>query len=558
MARALADSFYKKLCPKGNTAEADLAALKKFEAINARISAEPFEFAAHNEAESCFWDYFRNNLNRTLGFDVGDTNYDLDFIREHMNVGPGAAQKADADTMVSKLFASPISYTNEYLIPYYRSALSQTGLWADAERQRFSRFPFIRVEGGKLFFAPKNADISRTCCTEANLNMLVQMSLGAFMEYRMGKHFGINLSDQPDNNRELARIGSIDGSFGTIDLVSASDSISWQLVLRALEDGFVKSMLRMSRSETAVLPDGRKVVLNMISTMGNGFTFPLQTIIFACTVRSVYQLMGFPSACPRTQFGVFGDDIIVRREAYDFVVRMLNKLGFEVNAGKSFNSGPFRESCGHDCFRGHNIRGVYIKSLETPQQIYSCINRLVRWSAVSGIPLVRTLNLLRSWISHKEIRVPRSEADDSGLKVPFRFTRPQVTNNYWYSYRYYKKLSRKQIMPEADDYENPSGLGVGYLSGHIRRRELPITDKRSSLISLWDTGDYQAEVALRDPPGGSKRYKIAYGSIPFWDWPGHAETRVQANLWRDFSMRDPREGINHALWEQGVVANFRF
>jgi hypothetical protein len=90
-AGSLADSFYKKLCPLGNSKLAEDNALKKFKAINDRISTEPFGFEANNEAESCFWDYFIDNFNRTLGFDVGDTNYDLDFIREHMSVGSGAA-----------------------------------------------------------------------------------------------------------------------------------------------------------------------------------------------------------------------------------------------------------------------------------------------------------------------------------------------------------------------------------------------------------------------------------------------------------------------------------
>lgn len=576
MARALADSFYKKLCPLGNTQVADDNALKKFKTINARIPTSPFEFPAINEAESCFFDYFIDNLNRTLGFDAGDVNYDLDFIRENMGVGPGAAQKADATHMVSKLFEGPISYTtSEHLIPLYRSAVSDMGLWADAEHLRSSKFPFEHVEGGKLFFAPKNAEISRTCCTEANLNMLIQKSLGAFMEARLAKHYGISLSTQPSYNRELARIGSENGRFATIDLVSASDSISWQLVLRTLEDGFTKAVLRMSRSESAVLPDGSKVVLNMISTMGNGFTFPLQTVIFASAVRACYQLMGYPCRCPKTEFGVFGDDLIVRRETYDFVCRMLNKLGFEVNEGKSFNNGPFRESCGHDYFRGVNIRGVYIKSIESPQQIYSCINRLIRWSTDSGIPLVRTLNWLRSQLGRKVYLVPRSESDDAGLKVPFKCTLPKVDSRYWYSYRYYKRQPNKLSIPEADLTPNPYGTGVGFLSGHIRRRDLSITvtTKRDhpfgvSLGELYNSNpwrqgylstirDWSADISTRDRPGVKSRYKISKNSIPWWDFPGFSnESKIDPS--RPTTWSPGREVRSEDAWERALMATFTF
>ncbi len=554
MARALADSFYKKLCPLGVSTLANDNALKKFKDINGRISSEPFEFPANDEAESCFWDYFINNFNRTLGFDVGDKNYDLSFIRETMNVGPGAAQKADATSIVSKLFEGPITYCNsESLIPLYRSALAETGLWSEAEMLRNQRFGFDKVKGGQLFFAPKNAEISRTCCTEANLNMLIQKSLGAFMEYRLERHFGINLSTQPAHNRELARIGSVDGSFGTIDLVSASDSISWQLMLRTFEDGFTKAVLSRCRSESAVLPDGSEVVLNMISTMGNGFTFPLQTVIFASAVRSVYQLMDLPCRCPRTQFAVFGDDIIVRREAYDFLIRMLHKLGFEVNVGKSFNNGPFRESCGEDYFKGVDIRGVYIRSLESPQQIYSCINRLIRWSTASGIPLVRTVNHLRSLV--RDYRIPRSEADDAGFKVPFVLSRPSVTSSYWYSYRYYKKHVRKRLIPEVDDTPNPLGYGVGFLSGHIRRREFSITEqtKRGDDMSLVD---WSVVLSVRERPGAKSRYKISRNALPWWDWPGLAAKPLKP--WEVEYESEGRLAFSQGTWERTLMATTTF
>lgn len=565
--KAIADSFYKKLCPKGNSKAADAAALKKFIAINESIPSTPYEFPAKNEAESCFWDYFKNNLNTTLGWVLVDQptdslpfrerdsdsatpkgvhNYDLDYIRTHMGIGPGAAQKADSATLATKLFSGEMSYcTSEYLITLYRSALSETGLWADAEMHRFREFGFTRVEGGKIFFAKKNSEISRTCCTEANLNMLIQKSLGNFCEERLEQHFGISLSTQPAFNAELARQGSIDGSFGTIDLVSASDSIALRLFDAALEEGFTKAVFLMSRSESAVLPDGRKVGLRMISTMGNGFTFPLQTVIFACAVRSVYQLMGYPCADPRRHFGVFGDDIVVRRETFEFLSRMLEYLGFEVNVGKSFNNGPFRESCGKDYFRGINIRGVYVRSLETVSEVCSLINRLTRWSARSGIWLPKTLSLLLQWVGRpRGLLVPPSESDDAGIHVPFRLTKPKVTNDYWFSYRAFRRRSRKLVMPEPDDSANPPGYAVSFLSGHSRRPDVV------NRFFLSPSGEWKAEVpfgtsivrvSLRDPPDASPRLKVVRCAIPFWDWHG---------------ARDEVTLVSHRAWESMMLANF--
>lgn len=567
-ALALADSFYKKLCPNGNSRAADDAALKKFKAINARISTDPFSFAANDEQEATFWDYFKNNFRNALQFEVEGTNFDLAFIRENMAVGPGASQKAVDTDFISKLFMGPVSYTSEFLIPLYRSALADTGLWAEAELLRSSKFPFVKVNGGKLFFAKKNAEISRTCCTESNLGMLIQMAIGAFFEERLIKYFGISLSTQPDANRELARQGSIYGTYGTIDLVSASDSISWQLMLHVLEDGFLKRAIIESRSEKAVLPDGSEVVLNMISTMGNGFTFPLQTLIFASAVKSVYEMMNLRATTkvyaakashPLTSYGVFGDDIVVCSEAYGFVTKMLNKLGFEVNHAKSFSSGPFRESCGHDWFRGSNVRGVYIRDLETPQAAFSAVNRLLRWSARTGIPLVRTVNYIRGNCrgSLRDLRVPPSESDDAGFKVPFRATSPVVQSNYWFRYRYSKRLTRRVRLPDGsrtdlpnverlaadsrsltasfgaarfgvDPYrdntrltgDSSTAVGLAHLGGYARRPSLSLTELNSSCHLMGmpiDDKSRAAQISKRDPSGARPRYKLAKKDIPFWD-----------------------------------------
>lgn len=549
--RSLATSFYKKLCPSGNSRQADKAALDKFLSINESLP-ESWEFVADDNIEALFWDYFCDHMNQATLCYRSWGSFDLDSIREGIMTGPGAAQKADSTSFYSKLFESEMSYTNPNLIPYFRAALVETGLWADAEMHRFQRFGFTKVIGGKVFFASKNTEISRTCCTEAHLNLLIQKSIGAFLERRLVDYFDINLSTQPDRNRRLAGIGSLDGSFGTIDLTSASDSIMVQLIEKTLRPSFFKTMIFMSRSEVVVLPSGDLVVPKMISTMGNGFTFPLQTVIFASVVRSVYQLMGFPSDCSRTQFGVFGDDLVVRREAYNFVAKMLTKLGFSVNDGKSFVNGPFRESCGHDYFRGVNIRGVYVQTLETPQSICSLFNRLLRWSAIHDISLPATLAKLISWT--RDIRVPPSSADDAGIHVPFSLTKPRVDNTYWFKYREYRRKNRKVLMPEVTDEDpkfNQFGVGVGYLSGHIRRRDVALT---STDDSAWKH-DWSASVALRSRVGERPRYQVVSNSIPYWDL--HTDTKWYDDSGREF-WRRALTGPSRDRWEAFAVAVLPF
>lgn len=559
---SLANSFYKKLCPNGNSKSADAAALTKFLSVNERLPAESFEFVAESEADSCFWDYFRDHLNRCLSATRGVGEFELGSIRDGMGIGPGASQLADSSCMHTKLFGGTISYTNPDLIRLYRGALVETGLWCDAEERRNRAFGFTSVEGGKIFFAPKNAEISRTCCTEANLNMLVQMSIGAHLEKCLEGYFGLSLRTQPDINRWLACQGSIHDSFGTMDQVSASDSIGYHMLMRSLDDNFLKAVIRIARSERAVLPDGTRVVLRMVSTMGNGFTFPLQMAIFASAVYAVYDLMGIPRRVGGSNnFGVFGDDVIVVKEAFGFLSRSLSKLGFTVNADKSFNAGVFRESCGHDYFKGSNVRGVYVRSLETPQSVYVLINQLGRWSTLHDVNLAPVINLLRSWV--RDVRIPFSELDDAGIKVPFKSTKPSLTSEYWFKYRCYVRRKKRMLVDERKD-EGPEcslyelALGTSFLAGHLRRRDFSFTNPKVdpqgfSTDSAWQH-DWSVSVALRDKMGARARYQIVQKSLPYWDyWP---DPKMAINLNWDDSERVTLTRDYQSAWESRLVTYF--
>jgi hypothetical protein len=536
----LSRSFFKKLLPSGKDVKCDELALEKFLEINSSISTNPFEYPAESEVDSLFWDYFKDNFLKATS--LGDVECDVEFIGSHLTAGPGASKGCDNESFYTKVFASRISCSDDYLLALYRAAISGSDTWAEAERLRFERFGVEIASSNRLFFVPKTADISRTCCTEPLVNMLIQQSIGAFLEISLARNFGISLKTQPENNRKLALIGSVDGSFGTIDLRSASDSISWALVQRICPQRLL-GLLTSARCERTVLPDGSEIALNMISTMGNGFTFPLQTVIFACVVRSVYQLMNLSSYCPKTQFGVFGDDIIVRREAYDFVCRCLRKLGFQVNDDKSFNTGAFRESCGSDFYNGHYVRGIYIKSLETVPDLYSAFNRLVRWSAMSGVPLLNSTKFLRGRLS-KQFEVPFSEAIDCGIQTPFRFSRPRVTDSYWFAYRKLTNISRKRQVPFTLEesarlgyrYFNPYGLELAFLGGYARSEVRRLNSADHQDLGPIDLSVPKAYFMLRHVEGVS-RIKVTRGSIPFWDWLG-PKVASEFSLENNFSFGD--------------------
>jgi hypothetical protein len=417
-AKAMETSFYKKFVDLEQP-DAEAKALAKFYSINDRCRT--FKWGSLTDAELDFLTLLRETLETWyLTSDLGSLSFGM--ILDKGRTGPGASLRARGNDFYTKLFDSPLSCTKEYLYTVYRQYVTSCPRWESAEDLRQSiHGKYVMVEGNTLSFVPKTNAIKRTICTEPTINMVFQLGLGTWIENCLREKTGIDLGFQPDKNRELARIGSVEQSFGTIDLESASDSLSIKMIEDILPRGLC-SWLRTFRSPTSRIY-GKSVELHMVSTMGNGFTFPLQTLLFAAVVVATMRTAGVKIRFPRRNclgnFGVFGDDIVVPTSVYDAVVDNLELLGFKVNKGKSFKEGPFRESCGHDYFGGHNIRGVYVKSLDSVQDRFVVLNRLLDWTARTGIPVRNVCQALLRTVPDNP--VPLAENDDSGLKTPLYF-----------------------------------------------------------------------------------------------------------------------------------------
>jgi hypothetical protein len=107
--------------------------------------------------------------------------------------------------------------------------------------------------------------------------------------------------------------------------------------------------------------------------MGNGFTFELESLIFWSVAKACSELLNLES-----EVSVYGDDIIIDSRGYDLLTRSLSELGFFVNSEKSFSSGPFRESCGADWFKGTWIRPFYVKQRISDESLYTFHNWALR------------------------------------------------------------------------------------------------------------------------------------------------------------------------------------
>lgn len=214
------------------------------------------------------------------------------------------------------------------------------------------------VRGSKLTFVPKNFMTERPICIEPSINGFLQLGLGSQLKGVLLTQ-GCNLFDQSRNQR-LAKLAAQE-KLCTIDLKSASDTIAYNVVAHLLPyDWF--SALDLVRSP-CYTPDGGKTwqELSKFSSMGNGYTFELESMIFYALALSVCEYLGIPT----TYVGVYGDDIIVPDAVARLLIEILSKCGFSINKEKSFfGESRFFESCGKDYFDGEDVRPVYLSNDE--------------------------------------------------------------------------------------------------------------------------------------------------------------------------------------------------
>lgn len=300
----------------------------------------------------------------------------LDLIGSAPTLGQGqftggaSTRVKRAPDAIQRKFVGKAHVTTE-AYPYFGPHLFENPGWGRIGHPK--GFKYEAVRGSVLFTVPKNSEIDRPACKEPEINTYLQRAAGLLIRNRL-KRVGIDLLDQ-SRNRALAREGSRTGHYATLDLSSASDTVSTAVVKLLLPPKWFAHLDALRCKETR-LPNGEWHTLQMFSSMGNGFTFELETLIFWALTRAVaYKLKR------RGKIRIYGDDIICDTQVGKALVRVLPWFGFVVNEKKSFTSGPFRESCGGHYHRGLDITPVYIREeVRTMTQLIQLMNQLTEWS----------------------------------------------------------------------------------------------------------------------------------------------------------------------------------
>lgn len=382
------------------------AALKKFALAEKRCRRYNQIFMLESRLGRRRSSYLREKSRRWIQKVIG-FNPPLPKIWSHCGFGPGASVgvSGNATHLGAKLLAPRWTVTPSAL-PYALAALrSHAQMWElllNKEGARhFSWDPqnfeasledkVVQVDYNNIQLVPKTARVHRTIAVEPLLNGYLQKGVDVFMRQRLSR-FGIDLKDQ-SRNQYLARLGSMseEDPYVTIDLSEASDSISIGLARDLLPPPwfhFLNGIRAMNYSL-----NGHKARYEKFCSMGNGFCFPLETLIFASVCEAVSD-----DRQARADYSVYGDDIIVRRSLGSPVLKMLRTLGFRHNPDKTFLDGPFRESCGADWFQGEDVRPVTMKSIPcTVQGLFSFHNQTLR-SARSTVYFNEVREYLRTLV----------------------------------------------------------------------------------------------------------------------------------------------------------------
>ncbi len=325
----------------------------------------PLSDAFNSHQNASLLNATRQKIERILG------DYSPDEFVDCANWGPGVSTliKGECVSGYNK-FQSETGITRDlysFIKPWFASAYPS---WAEHLRSSGNLdteegFTFER--GNVIVTVPKNAKTDRVIAIEPGINLWFQKSIGTMIRRRMAR-FGVDLNHQ-DRNQQFAHEGAFLGHLATVDFRSASDSIS-SAVVRDLIPPRWLALMEATRSVVGI--NGKQVIRwNKFSSMGNGFTWELESLIFYAAALAVCE----SHRVAISDVGVYGDDVIIPAQLFSAYSEFCAFLGFLVNPKKSYASGMFRESCGAHYFGALDCKPLYLKDkITNVQTIYKLAN----------------------------------------------------------------------------------------------------------------------------------------------------------------------------------------
>jgi hypothetical protein len=318
--------------------------------------------------------WLHNEVVRKISSVLGD----VDYLRIALgsNWGPGAS------TVIPRRYASS---TNKFQFEtgitrkLYDSIPTSVlegfyPLWMTTFKPSWKEFQF--EPGNKVITVAKDATANRVIAVEPGFNIWFQLGIGTYMRKRLLR-FGVDLRYQ-SKNQQLALLGSKTGKVATVDFSSASDSISEWVVEELFPSDWL-TLMNACRSHFGSL-HGESTRWEKFSSMGNGFTFEVESLIFYAIAIACVEYLQIPLSKESGYFvNVYGDDVVVPTNCVDLFSEMCLFYGFTVNKRKTHYESSFRESCGKHYYSGIEVTPIYLKSrLSTIPAVFKFANAIRR------------------------------------------------------------------------------------------------------------------------------------------------------------------------------------
>lgn len=322
-------------------------------------------------------------------------------------------------------------------------------------------------ESLNLTLVPKTWKTLRPITPLTLLALHRSYGIGEAMTERLRETVQLDIAKQQARHRVWIKKFSKTRTHATVDLTSASNSITSWLLNRILPRDWYRALADTLTHKLKI--DKVNYYTESVLPMGNGATFPCETLIFYSLVKAVGNLLG------RTKgiYSVYGDDLIYPTSIHRHVQQILAELGIAVNNEKTFVHSYFRESCGADYYAGVDVRPFFLPNggcLSKSQYIlwlYKSLNALSRrWSHDELPNTFCTLLIELSHIAGKLFRVPPSYPDTAGWKchlddtlvrrtsalpwAPIAVVFLNGTRNYGFSYL--KQTSEKRSVQDAEPF----------------------------------------------------------------------------------------------------------
>ena len=232
---------------------------------------------------------------------------------------------------------------------------------------------FDPVDSNVVFTVPKRFDTRRTAAKGTTWNTALQKAVGTMVRRRLQRAKDpLLLPNAQELHGLLAKLGSGTSLLVTGDLVGASDCVTVGHVSTFFPPLWCKPLLDL-REEYGMMPDGTIVRWEKVGSMGNGYTFEVETLLFYGLVKA---------CCGKDSVvSVYGDDLIYPQKYHELVTEAMSFCGFEFNREKTFSgSHPFRESCGAYFYRGTDVKPFYVEKLpQSIGEVISLHNDVVVW-----------------------------------------------------------------------------------------------------------------------------------------------------------------------------------